>query len=235
MVLLVPVASIGLDGIADGSIAPKPTAFLTALGKPHQVGSTVPANGDVNPYGIVVVPSAVGTLVKGDTLVSNFNDKANVQGTGTTIVQVSPTGTFSTFATVAPLPTSSACPGGIGLTTALSVLPGGWVVVGSVPAGPGGALPLANPAGCLIVLNSHGAVAETWSNKNINGPWDMTEEATGPGVNLFVSNVLSRPSGVTKTPPSGDASTIVRIGVSMVAGQAPKMTGSTVIGSGYIS
>jgi hypothetical protein len=235
MVLLVPVASIGLDGIADGSIAPKPTAFLTALGKPHQVGSTVPANGDVNPYGIVVVPSAVGTLVKGDTLVSNFNDKANVQGTGTTIVQVSPTGTFSTFATVAPLPTSSACPGGIGLTTALSVLPGGWVVVGSVPAGPGGALPLANPAGCLIVLNSHGAVAETWSNKNINGPWDMTEEATGPGVNLFVSTVLSRPSGVTKTPPSGDASTIVRIGVSLVAGQAPKMTGSTVIGSGYIS
>jgi hypothetical protein len=210
-------------------------AFLSSLGKPEQVASTVPANGDVNPYGIVVVPSTVGALVKGATLISNFNDKANVQGTGTTIVQVSPSGTVSTFATIGPLPASSPCPGGIGLTTALSVLPGGWVVVGSVPAGAGGALPLVNPAGCLIVLNSNGGVAETWSNKNINGPWDMTEEVTGSGVDLFVSNVLSRPSGVTKTPPSGDASTIVRITVSLAPGQAPKMTGSRVIGSGFIS
>jgi hypothetical protein len=208
---------------------------LRSLGKPRQVGSTVPANGDVNPYGIVVVPTTVGTLVKGDTLVSNFNDKANVQGTGTTIVEVSPTGAQSTFATIGPLPASSSCPGGIGLTTALSVLPGGWVVVGSLPAGPGGALPLANPAGCLIVLNNKGGVTETWSNKNINGPWDMTEEVTGSGVDLFVANALSRPTGVTKTPQSGDASTIVRIAVSLVAGQPPKMTGSRIIGSGFIS
>jgi hypothetical protein len=231
------VGSIGLGGIAAASTAPTSSgpAFLSSLGKPSQVASTVPANGDVNPYGIVVVPSTVGTLVKGDTLVSNFNNKANVQGTGTTIVQVSPSGTFSTFATIGPLPSSTACPGGIGLTTALSVLPGGWVVVGSVPAGAGGALPLANPAGCLIVLNSNGGVVGTWSNRNINGPWDMTEEATGTGVDLFVSNVLTRPNGVTKTPQSGDASTIVRIAVSLVAGQAPKMTGSRVIGSGFIS
>jgi hypothetical protein len=231
------VASIGLGGVGDASTGPTSSgpAFLSSLGKPEQVASTVPANGDVNPYGIVVVPSTVGTLVKGDTLVSNFNDKANVQGTGTTIVQVSPAGTSSTFATIGPLPASSACPGGIGFTTALSVLPGGWVVVGSLPAGAGGALPLANPAGCLIVLNSNGGVTETWSNKNINGPWDMTEEVTGSGVDLFVSNVLSRPNGMTKTPQSGDASTIVRISVSLVAGQAPMMTGSRVIGSGFIS
>jgi len=231
------VASIGLGGVGDASTGPTSSrpAFLSSLGKPEQVASTVPANGDVNPYGIVVVPSTVGTLVKGDTLVSNFNDKANVQGTGTTIVQLSPAGTRSTFATIGPLPASSACPGGIGFTTALSVLPGGWVVVGSLPAGAGGALPLANPAGCLIVLNSNGGVTETWSNKNINGPWDMTEEVTGSGVDLFVSNVLSRPNGMTKTPQSGDASTIVRISVSLVAGQAPMMTGSRVIGSGFIS
>jgi hypothetical protein len=238
MVMLVSgVASIGLGGIADASsdLTSSAPAFLSSLGKPAQVASTVPANGDVNPYGIVVVPSTVGTLVKGDTLISNFNNKANVQGTGTTIVQVSPAGTFRTFATIGPLPASSACPGGIGLTTALSVLPGGWVVVGSLPAGPGGALPLANPAGCLIVLNSNGGVTETWSNKDINGPWDMTEEVTGPGVDLFVSNVLSRPNGVTKTPQAGDASTIVRITVSLAAGQPPKMTGSRVIGSGFIS
>ena len=53
---------------------------------------------------VAVVPDTIGTLVKGDTLVSNFNDKANVQGTGTTIVQLSPAGTRSTFATLGPLP-----------------------------------------------------------------------------------------------------------------------------------
>jgi len=37
------------------------------------VASTVPANGDVNPYGIVSVPMSTGNLVAGDTLVSNFN------------------------------------------------------------------------------------------------------------------------------------------------------------------
>jgi hypothetical protein len=229
--------SVGLGGVANGSSAPASSgpAFLSSLGKPSQLASTVPANGDVNPYGIVVVPSTVGSLVKGDTIVSNFNNKANVQGTGTTIVQVSPTGMVSTFATIAPLPASSVCPGGIGLTTALSVLPGGWVVVGSLPAGASGALPLANPAGCLIVLNSKGGVAETWSNRDINGPWDMTDKVVGSGVDLFVSNVLSRPIGATKTPQSGDASTIVRITVTLVPGQPPKMTGSRVIGSGFIS
>jgi hypothetical protein len=109
------------------------------------VASTVPPNGDVNPYGIAVVPTTVGRLVKGDTLVSNFNNKANVQGTGTTIVEVSPAGAVSTFAAIGSIPTAQGCPGGIGLTTALSILPGGWVVVGSLPAGVGGALPLVNP------------------------------------------------------------------------------------------
>ena len=54
------------------------------------MASTVPDNGDVNPYGVAVVPRSTGNLHQGNVLVSNFNDKANVQGTGTTIVQVSP-------------------------------------------------------------------------------------------------------------------------------------------------
>jgi hypothetical protein len=199
------------------------------------VASTVPANGDVNPYGIVVVPTSVGKLIAGDALVSNFNDKANVQGTGKTIMEVTPTGAVHTFATIGALPASSACPGGIGLTTALSVLPGGWVVVGSLPAGSGGALPLVNPAGCLLVLNSSGVVTESWTNSNINGPWDMTEVATGSGADLFISNVLSRPKGTTATPVSGDESTIVRIAVSLTPGKAPRMTSSTVIGTGFLS
>jgi hypothetical protein len=203
------------------------------LGKPRQVVSTVPSNGDINPYGIAVVPETVGKLAKGDTLVSNFNDKANVQGTGTTIMQVSPSGTVGTFATIGSLPTGMACPGGIGLTTALSILPGGWVVVGSLPTGAGGALPSENPAGCLIVLSSSGQVAETWSNANINGPWDMTAVTTRSGADLFVSNALSRPKGLNKTPPVG-LCTVVRIDVSIASGHMPRITSSTVIGSNFV-
>ena len=228
-------ASIGVGSVTASAGASSRTTFLSTLGKPSQVASTVPANGDVNPYGIVVVPTTVGKLVKGDTLVSNFNDKANVQGTGKTIVEVSPAGAVSTFATIGSLPASSTCPGGIGLTTALSILPGGWVVVGSLPAGVGGALPLVNPAGCLLVLTDTGAVGATWVNQNINGPWDMTEVATSSGVDLFVSNVLTRPKGATATPKSGDLSTIIRISVTFNANHVPQMSGLTVIGTGFLS
>src|ERR1035438_1068716 len=46
------------------------------------VASTVPSNGDVNPYGVAVVPASIGKLVQGHILVSNFNSSANLQGTG---------------------------------------------------------------------------------------------------------------------------------------------------------
>jgi hypothetical protein len=208
---------------------------LSTLGKPRQVASTVPPNGDVNPYGIAVVRTTVGRLVEGGTLVSNFNNKANAQGTGTTIVEVSPAVAVSTFAAIGSIPTAQGCPGGIGLTTALSILPGGWVVVGSLPAGVGGALPLVNPAGCLLVLNSTGKVKESWTNQNINGPWDMTEVTTSSGVDLFVSNVLSRPKGMTATPKSGDLSTIIRVSVTFNANHVPQMSFLTVIGTGFLS
>src|SRR5471032_6392 len=54
------------------------------------IASTVPKNGDINPYGIVIVSESTGSLVKGDILISNFNDAKNLQGTGTTIMQISP-------------------------------------------------------------------------------------------------------------------------------------------------
>lgn len=49
----------------------------------------MPPNGDVNPYGVAVVTESTGRLVAGDVLVSNFNAKSNVQGTGTTIANAS--------------------------------------------------------------------------------------------------------------------------------------------------
>ena len=114
--------------------APQPTAsFLGSLHGLTKVASTVPANGDVNPYGVAVVPASAGRLTAGDILVSNFNDKANVQGTGTTLVQVSPAGQTSVFANISAPPASQACPGGIGLTTAPGRMPS--AVVRPMPPG----------------------------------------------------------------------------------------------------
>jgi hypothetical protein len=235
-VIVLGLAVLGVAGFDnDSALSATTPSFLASLSAPSQIASTVPLNGDVNPYGIVVVTTSVGKLTKGDTLVSNFNDKANVQGTGTTIVEVSPAGHVSTFASLVSLPTSDHCPGGVGLTTALEILPGGWVVVGSLPAGKVGSLPLVNPAGCLIVLNPSGAVVAAWTNANINGPWDMAEVATSSGADLFVANVLTRATGVSATPKSGNQSTIVRIAVSLHASAPPTISNSVVIGSGFLS
>jgi hypothetical protein len=167
-----------------------PVAFLGQLHGLTQVASTVPANGDVNPYGVAVIPASGGRLTAGDTLVSNFNDKANVQGTGSTLVEVSPAGKTSVFASISALPAGRACPGGVGLTTALGILPGGWVVVGSLPTSHDGILPSLNPPGCLLVLNDQGTVTETITNKDIAGPWDLTVKSTGASAEVFVSDAL---------------------------------------------
>jgi hypothetical protein len=194
----------------------------------------VPANGNVNPYGVAVVPTSVGRLTAGDTLVSNFNDKGNVQGTGNTVVEVSPGGSTQLFSQIAQLPAGQACPGGVGLTTALAILPGGWVVVGSLASAAGGALPSLNPVGCLIVLNSAGTPVETITNPDIVGPWDLAFSSTQTTAALFVSNVLG---GNTKTKhgvPVAGKCTVVRLDLSLSATLPPTLTSSTVIGSDYL-
>jgi hypothetical protein len=64
------------------------------------VAPTFPANGDVNPYSVTLVPPTNGRLHRGHVLVGNFNNQANLQGTGTTIVDVAPNGAVSLFAQV---------------------------------------------------------------------------------------------------------------------------------------
>ncbi len=207
--------------------------FLERFRDVSQIASTVPGNGDVNPYGVAVVPASAGRLVRGDVLVSNFNDKANLQGTGTTIVQVAPDGAAAEFARLTTLPRSMRCPGGIGLTTALAVLPGGWVVVGSLPTTRHGTLPAANPLGCLIVLNSQGKPTETWVSQDIDGPWDLTVADTAGHADLLVTNVLSRPAGMRGRPAPAGVCTVIRAAVTVAAGRPPRLTGVTVIGSGF--
>jgi hypothetical protein len=204
-------------------------SFTGGLSTLTTIASTVPANGDVNPYGVAVVRHSQGKLVQGNVLVSNFNNKANQQGTGTTIVSVSPRGKVSVFARITASGPARACPGGIGLTTALSILDGGWVVVGSLPTTGGD--PATAKAGCLLVLNSQGKVAETFAGHGINGPWDMTAVNFGPVAVLFVTNVLN--GTVAAKGKQVNRGTVLRLLVTTPRFGQPKLVDSDVIGSGF--
>ena len=199
------------------------STFTGPLNTVTTLASTVPANGDVNPYGVAVVPRSTGNLHQGNVLVSNFNDQTNTQGTGTTIVQVTPGGRVSQFAKIGNL--GGACPGGVGLTTALSVLRSGWVIVGSLPtqnasvSGPG----------CLIVLDSHGTVRETFTGHGINGPWDMTALDLGGIAELFVTNVLNGTVAAGGNTVNGG--TVLRLVITAVG--TPRLLNVTKIGSGF--
>jgi hypothetical protein len=206
--------------------------FLANLRTVSKVASTVPANGDINPYGIVTVPTSVGKLQAGQLLISNFNAKEsakeNGQGTGTTIVQISPAGKTSLFAIVNAKTLPGPCPGGVGLTTALNILPGGYVVVGSLPTTNGKAATA--KYGCLIVLDSEGKAVETIAGKNIQGPWDSTAKSEGSKTMLFVSNALN--GGPVAGKKTVDNSTVLRIELESGEGQTPKVLSETVIADG---
>ena len=195
--------------------------FIGGLKHTKIVASTIPQNGDVNPYGVAVVPRSTGNLQRGDVLVSNFNNSGNVQGTGTTIVQVKPHGGASLFATVS----DSSCPGGVGLTTALVALRSGWVIVGSLPTQNGN---ISGP-GCLIVLDQFGQVRKTITGHGIDGPWDMTALDGGGISELFVTNVLGGILG----PANPNGGTVQRLVITSGPGEAPEVVKSTQIGSGF--
>jgi hypothetical protein len=213
---------------AAGASGRGPVSYLSHFSKVTNVASTVPANGDENPYGITVVPQSMGKLVRGDTLESNFNNSANLQGTGTTIVEIAPSGAVATFSQLNGA-LHGACPGGVGLTTALTTLPGGWVVVGSLPTTDGTSATA--QAGCLIVLNSAGMPVETWSGGNINGPWDLTAVSNDDRAQIFVSNVLN--DTVAHSPSTVSRGTVVRLDIRLSGDNPPRLVDSTVIGAGF--
>ena len=217
-------AALATVGAADvASAAPMSSStFIGGLHNTKVVASTVPANGDVNPYGVAVVPNSTGRLTRGNVLVSNFNNSANVQGTGTTIVQVTPSGKMSLFAHVV----DKACPGGVGLTTALVVLRSGWVIVGSLPTKKG----MISGPGCLIALDSWGTVRATFTGNGINGPWDMTALDRGNITELFVTNVLG---GILGRHPSAHGGTVIRLLITSSPCHTPRVLRSVTIGSGF--
>ena len=193
------------------------------------VASTIPSNGDLNPYGVARVPTTTGSLTEGNILVSNFNNSKNLQGTGTTIVQITPSGSVTLFAQIDASSLPGPCPGGVGLSTALVALRTGWVIVGSVPTTDG--MSDTVQAGCLLVLNSSGQVVETFYGSLINGPWDMAAFDGGRNASLFVTNVLNGTvAGGGKVVHEG---TVLRLDLNIPHGAMPNLQQMTIVGSGF--
>jgi hypothetical protein len=215
VIVLFPIVALALASAQAGTVT--------------TVASTIPSNGDLNPYGVARVPTTTGSLTKGNILVSNFNNSTNLQGTGTTIVQISPSGTVTLFAQIDANTLPGPCPGGVGLTTALVALRTGWVIVGSVPTTDG--MSDTVQAGCLLVLDSSGQVVETFFGSLINGPWDMAAFDGGRNVSLFVTNVLNGTvAGGGKIVHEG---TVLRLDLNIPRGSMPNLQQMTVIGSGF--
>jgi hypothetical protein len=177
-----------------------------------RVVSTIPANGDLNPYGVAFVPSkfpAGGAVNPGDILVSNFNSKANLQGTGTTIVRIQGSGPASVFFQgTAPL----------GLSTVLNVLRAGFTLVGNFPSPDLSGSCATAQAGSILVIDKNGKQVGSIADPSINGPWDSVLLDGGNSAKLFVSNGLS--------------GTVVRLDLTVGAGGAA-LKKATQIASGY--
>ncbi len=186
----------------------------TYLPPPANTVSTIPSNGDVNPYGVAFVPLNVttgGALHPGDVLVSNFNNKLNLQGTGTTIIRIDNSHKVSTFYQASK---------GHGLTAALGVTQEGFVFVGSLPT-TDGTMNTVKPGSILILNNKGQLVQELASNPVlIDGPWGMAINDQGATAQVFYSNVMS--------------GTVVRLDVEFNQNGMPVTVLDTVeIASGY--
>jgi hypothetical protein len=184
-------------------------AFLPAQ------GSTSPANGDLNPYGLAVVPSGFpngGKIHPGQLLVSNFNNSladGNLQGQGRTIVIIDPntaqqSGLFFQAGK------------NIGFTNALAVLRAGFVIGGSVFTVGSSTTAF---SGGLLVLDRNGSLVTTINN-GVNGSWGLAVKERGDAAQLFVSNVLD--------------GTVTRLNVSLKNGNFSVVGPPTTIASGYL-
>jgi hypothetical protein len=178
-------------GIAVLALAAAYAAFIPRI----IISSTIPANGDLNPYGIAFVPNGFapgGTIAPGDVLVSNFNASNNFQGTGTTIIKLTTNGA------VAPAVPAGQNGNAViffagnqpGLTLALGVLQRGFVIVGNVPTTDGTSNTISD--GKLQVADRHGKLVATLTDHAFfDSPWGLTVNDLGNTAQIFVANVLS--------------------------------------------
>jgi len=207
--LIAVVLMTGAIGMVQAQAQDGDDAFLPS---PVRTVSTMPANGDQNPYGVAFVPSnfptGSGPLKHGDILVSNFNNSQNLQGTGTTIVRVPAGGPPNVF---------FQGNAGLGLSTALGTLQFGFVVVGNAPTADGTSA-TAQP-GSLLVINNQGALIQTITDPTIQYPWDMALIDEGNQAIAFVTNALT--------------GTVSRL-TFHVSSNGLKLLSSKIIASGYM-
>lgn len=203
--------------------------FLETIKRHTLLTSTVTPSGDQNPYAVIVAPVSAGKIAAEDVLVTNFNDKGNLQGLGTTIVAYRPsTKKLSIFASIPRnLPQ---CPGGIGLTTAMTMLKSGWVIVGSLPSQDG--TTATKGPGCLLVLDPNGQVAASIASRNIDGPWgNMAVIDNGGTATLFVSN-----TGFGVGAPGQDVvnnANVLRIDLAIPENGPPRVLREMVVADGF--
>lgn len=230
------VGALALTATLAPASADAPHGFLETLHRQTTLTSTITPNGDLNPYAVIVAPVSSGTIRKGDVLVDNFNNQSNLQGTGTTIVDYDPatkkTTTFATLPRQIP-----GCPGGVGLSTAMTMLTSGWVIVGSTNSTDGTTRTKA--AGCLIVLDSSGKLATTWTGPNINSPWgNMATLDRGATATLFVSMAgFDVPGPEVRDPATGSSVTVtkaivLRLDLAIPSGKPPAIANQTIVANG---
>jgi hypothetical protein len=212
-------------------------AFLTNVRRHTTLTTTVTDNGDLNPYAIVVAPVSAGRIQQGDVLVDNFNNISNLQGTGGTIVDYNPSTRQTSL--IARLPQNlPQCPGGIGLTTAMTMLKSGYIVVGSTPSTDG--TTRTRGEGCLLVLDANGQVVTTWTGPSISGPWgNIASVDNGSTATLFVSMAgFDLPAPDVRDAATGDPvvlnkATVLRLQLATPAGQPPRIVQQTVVANGF--
>ena len=224
-------------GLASAALADQSHGFLETVHRHTTLTSTVTDNGDLNPYAVVVAPVSAGRIQKDDVLVDNFNNISNLQGTGTTIVGYRPSDKSSYL--FAKLPQKVAqCPGGVGLTTAMTMLKTGWVIVGSTPSRDGTTATKGD--GCVLVLDPGGKLVAVWSGPSVNDPWgDMAVVDHGATATLFISmagfglpgpDVIDRATGL---PAKHNDATVLRLEVTIPDGKPPVLVSETVVGNGF--
>ena len=222
---------IGMSLLANFSLAEDSLPFLQGIKKHTTLTTTVPDNGDQNPYALAVAPVSAGSVKAGDLLIDNFNNAANLQGLGSTIVNYHPDSKQLTLFAQLPRDLHN-CPGGVGLSTAMTMLKSGWVIVGSTPSNDG--TTDTKGAGCLVVLDPNGKVADVWSGADINDPWgNMAVIDRGDKATLFVSNAGFGVGSAKGNPPVMNQSTVLRLELDIPAGKPPIITSRTVVASGF--
>ncbi|MGA9024643.1 MAG: hypothetical protein WB440_01185 [Steroidobacteraceae bacterium] len=235
-------ASRVLPGLALGLVfgvawAAEPKGLLETIRRHETLTSSVADNGDLNPYAVVVAPVSAGKILKDDVLVDNFNNISNLQGTGTTIIDYRPSTKQTTL--FAKLPQKLAeCPGGVGLTTAMTMLKSGWILVGSAPSTDGTTATKGD--GCIIVLDANGQMVAAWSGPTINDPWgNMAVLDDGSSATLFISMAGFGLPGPDKLDPATGfpvrlhQATVLRLNLRIDAGKSPQIAAQTVVADGF--